>query len=86
MFQFSTRVICSCQKIGMNCAPRFLARASYPVLKKIIRDGFDFDLIDAHYYYPDGVAATLLGKWLNKPVIVTARGTDKNMHSSQEIN
>ena len=66
-------------KIGMNCAPQFLARASYPVLKKIIRDGFDFDLIDAHYYYPDGVAATLLGKWLNKPVIVTARGTDINL-------
>ncbi len=66
-------------KIGMNAAPQFLARASYPVLRKIIRDGFDFDLIDAHYYYPDGVAATLLGKWLDKPVIVTARGTDINL-------
>jgi teichuronic acid biosynthesis glycosyltransferase TuaC len=66
-------------KIGMNSAPQFLARASYPILKKIIRDGFDFDLIDAHYYYPDGVASTLLGKWLNKPVVVTARGTDINL-------
>ena len=41
-----------------------------------MRDGFDFDLIDAHYYYPDGVAAGFLAKWLGKPFVVTARGTD----------
>src|SRR5947208_4006239 len=27
----------------------------------------DYDLIDAHYVYPDGLAATLLGAVLNKP-------------------
>ena len=45
----------------------------------MIANGFDFDLIDAHYYFPDGVAAALLGKWLNKPVVVTARGSDINL-------
>jgi len=39
----------------------------------------DFDLIDAHYVYPDGLAATLLGAALNKPVVVSARGTDINV-------
>ncbi|MBS3997230.1 MAG: glycosyltransferase, partial [Hydrogenophaga sp.] len=37
------------------------------------------DLIDAHYYYPDGVAAGLLSRWLKKPFVVTARGTDLNL-------
>ena len=66
-------------KVGMNSAPFLLARSSLPVLKKMIADGFDFDIIDAHYYFPDGVAAVTLGKKLNKPVVVTARGTDINL-------
>jgi glycosyltransferase involved in cell wall biosynthesis len=36
----------------------------------------DFDAIDAHYFYPDGVAAVLLGLHFKKPVVVTARGSD----------
>jgi glycosyltransferase involved in cell wall biosynthesis len=39
----------------------------------------NFDLIDAHYVYPDGLAATLLGAALHKPVVVSARGTDINV-------
>ena len=35
-----------------------------------------FDCIDAHYVFPDGLAAVLLGKSLNLPVMLTARGTD----------
>jgi len=34
------------------------------------------DLIDAHYVYPDGYAAIILGQALNIPVSITARGTD----------
>lgn len=63
-------------KIGMNIAPHMLARGALPTIEKLMRDGFDFDLIDAHYYYPDGVAAGFLAKWLGKPFVVTARGTD----------
>ncbi len=63
-------------KIGMNIAPHTLARGALPTIKKLMREGFDFDLIDAHYYYPDGVAAGFLAKWLGKPFVVTARGTD----------
>jgi glycosyltransferase involved in cell wall biosynthesis len=38
-----------------------------------------FDCIDAHYVYPDGYAALLLGKLLRVPVVVSARGTDINL-------
>ena len=36
-------------------------------------------LIDAHYVYPDGVAALQIGKELDLPVVVTARGSDVNL-------
>ena len=66
-------------KVGMNVAPYTLASASLPLIKKLISNGFDFDLIDAHYYYPDGVAASFIAKELGKPFLVTARGTDLNL-------
>lgn len=66
-------------KIGMNRAPQALARAILPIARQMIADGFDFDLIDAHYYYPDGVAAGLVARALDKPFVVTARGTDLNL-------
>jgi glycosyltransferase involved in cell wall biosynthesis len=39
-----------------------------------MRKTFDFDLIDAHFAYPDGFAAILLGKWFRRPVCITLRG------------
>jgi glycosyltransferase involved in cell wall biosynthesis len=39
-----------------------------------------FDCIDAHFVFPDGFAACLLGKMLNLPVIVSARGTDMTLY------
>ena len=65
-------------KIGMTLAPRLLFAASLPLLKTLQRER-DFDVIDAHYFYPDGVAAAWLGRKLNKPVVITARGTDVNL-------
>ena len=41
--------------------------------------GRHFDLIDAHYFYPDGVAAVRLGRHFGIPVCVTARGTDLSL-------
>ncbi len=34
------------------------------------------NLIDAHFAYPDGYAAGLLGRWLRLPVTLTLRGTE----------
>jgi glycosyltransferase involved in cell wall biosynthesis len=39
------------------------------------------ECMDAHYVYPDGFAAVLLGKYLGIPVIVSARGSDINLLS-----
>jgi glycosyltransferase involved in cell wall biosynthesis len=66
-------------KIGMNIAPLSLYAFVKPVLARLINDGWDFDLLDAHYVFPDGVAAVLLGRALGKPVTITARGTDINL-------
>lgn len=63
-------------KVGMNIAPQMLVQAAKPLIARMIDEGGDFDLIDAHYFYPDGVAATRLGKYFNKPVVITARGSD----------
>lgn len=66
-------------KVGMTLAPFAMAAASLGPIRRLIAEGFDFDLIDAHYYYPDGVAAALLARRLGKPLAITARGTDLNL-------
>lgn len=65
-------------KIGMHLAPVLLYLGARGALRSVLRQGPNFDLIDAHYFYPDGVAAVLLGKAFGKPVVITARGTDIN--------
>ena len=49
-------------KLGMNLTPHLMYRFLRPVLRRIIEQGYDPDLIDAHYFYPDGVAAAMLAK------------------------
>jgi glycosyltransferase involved in cell wall biosynthesis len=63
-------------KVGMSSAPLLMALGAVATLR---RQRAEFDLIDAHYVYPDGVAAALLARWLGKPFTVTARGTDLNL-------
>jgi glycosyltransferase involved in cell wall biosynthesis len=41
-----------------------------------LRRRFAFELIDAHFAYPDGFAATLLARLFRVPVSVTLRGTE----------
>jgi glycosyltransferase involved in cell wall biosynthesis len=53
----------------------FLAISSLRTVRSLQRQR-KFDLIDAHFGYPDGYAATLLGKWLSVPVTITLRGTE----------
>jgi glycosyltransferase involved in cell wall biosynthesis len=48
---------------------------------RTVQKVFDFDLIDAHFVYPDGFAAVLLGWFFGKPVVVSARGSDINLYS-----
>lgn len=72
-------------KVGMNIAPFTLAMGARPAVQRLLDEGYDFDLIDAHYYYPDGVAAALLARHFKKPFAVTARGSDINLISTYAI-
>ena len=64
------------------CLPRYAkwsdgalyAASVLPFLLRL-RRRFPFDLIDAHFAYPDGVAAALLGGLLRVPVVITLRGS-----------
>jgi len=66
-------------KVGMLFYGFFMFLSVFTTVKQI-KKGFNFDLIDAHYIYPDGFAAVLLGKVFKKPVVVSARGTDINLY------
>jgi teichuronic acid biosynthesis glycosyltransferase TuaC len=66
-------------KIGMNVAPFLLAMATLPAVRQAVKAGGGADIIDAHYLYPDGVAAMLIGRLLGIPTVLTARGTDVSL-------
>jgi glycosyltransferase involved in cell wall biosynthesis len=53
----------------------FMAVGSLATMLRLKRS-FGFNVIDAHFAYPDGYAATLLGRWLHVPVTITLRGTE----------
>ena len=65
-------------KIGMNLAPLLMALSLWPTMKKLQQQ--NFDLIDAHFIYPDGVVAVLFSKILKLPSIITARGNDITLY------
>ncbi len=66
-------------KVGMLLQPAAMAAALRRHVARQCRGGAGIDLVDAHYFYPDGVAAVRLARALGKPVVVTARGTDLNL-------
>jgi teichuronic acid biosynthesis glycosyltransferase TuaC len=63
-------------KVGLSTAPLLMATAAKSWLQEMIDGGFDFDVIDAHYAYPDGVAAAILGQHFGKPVVMSVLGDD----------
>lgn len=62
--------------LGMYTGPAALLAAARRALAPLLEAGLCFDAIDAHYLYPDGVAAVRLGRELGLPVVITARGSD----------
>ncbi|RRQ22833.1 glycosyltransferase [Thiohalobacter thiocyanaticus] len=61
--------------IGRRFDGLMLALGSRRLLRRLDRQG-RVGLIDAHFGYPDGYAAVRLGRWLNRPVTLTLRGTE----------
>jgi teichuronic acid biosynthesis glycosyltransferase TuaC len=64
-------------RFGMSSAPYLIYGWTLPLLRRLVRER-SIDAIDAHYVFPDGVAAVWLGRRLGLPVVITARGTDIN--------
>ena len=62
-------------KLG-SWTPGFLYHSALGAARRLQAQGKVFDLIDAHHFYPDGVAAARLGQALRLPVVITGRGTD----------
>jgi teichuronic acid biosynthesis glycosyltransferase TuaC len=50
-----------------------------------LRHDFPFELIDAHYAYPDGYAAGQLAKALGVPYTVTVRGSDVTLLAREKF-
>jgi glycosyltransferase involved in cell wall biosynthesis len=71
-------------KLGMMAAPLLLYASARLAMARMLGEQV-FDLIDAHYFYPDGVAAVMLGRAFGLPVTVTARGTDINVIPNHTI-
>lgn len=64
--------------IGKSLDGLLMALGSLPTLRRI-RRRHGLDIIDAHFAYPDGFAARLLGRWLKRPYTVTLRGTEPRL-------
>ena len=63
-------------KVSMNWAPELMYAGVRRRIKQLDQDSGPFDLIDAHYFYPDGVVASRLAHDLNIPFVITGRGSD----------
>jgi len=65
--------------VGMAMQPVSLASAAARAARELSEEGWSCEVIDAHYLYPDGVAAAALARRLRRPFVVTARGSDVNL-------
>jgi glycosyltransferase involved in cell wall biosynthesis len=61
--------------IFRNLDAFFMAISGYFLIKKLKRNESDY-IIDSHFTYPDGLAATYLAKWLDLKSVITMRGTE----------
>ncbi len=66
-------------KIGMLLTPFFLAFTLVMTIRRLEKKGMIFDLIDGHYFYPDGVAIAVANIFIKIPFVCTSRGTDINL-------
>lgn len=63
-------------KVGAPLTPFFLALTLKRTIRRIQAKGYEADLFDAHYLYPDGVAVARVAQDFKKPFVMTARGSD----------
>src|SRR5262245_28748568 len=55
--------------LGRFIAPFTMLLCSLHLVRRLLKTN-GFDIIDAHYFYPDSVAAALLAKIVGKPLVI----------------
>jgi teichuronic acid biosynthesis glycosyltransferase TuaC len=65
-------------KVSMAIHARLMVMGCARLVRKL-HEGNPYSCLDAHYVYPDGRAAVVIGKSLGLPVVVSARGSDINL-------
>jgi len=65
--------------------PILWAHASRKAVTNVIGSSSSDIIIDAHFLYPDAVAAVILGHQLGLPVVMTARGSDVNIKCENPV-
>jgi teichuronic acid biosynthesis glycosyltransferase TuaC len=70
-------------RVGVGLQPDSMAWAAAGEVTRLLQAGWRPDIVDAHYFYPDGVAAALLAQRFDLPLVITARGTDVNVIARQ---
>lgn len=65
--------------LGMHIQPDNMARVLIAEMEALQREGFDFDVVDAFYFYPDAVAAAIAARHFGKPLVATAFGNDLSL-------
>ncbi len=64
--------------LGLYLAPLTMFIATLFQVRRVMRKE-GLTVIDAQYFYPDGISAALIASILKKPLVITARGTDVNL-------
>lgn len=72
-------------KLGLAINPLVMASRCLPLARRLDAAVGGFDLVDAQYLFPDAVAGVILARWLGKPVLMTARGSDVNVMARQPL-
>ncbi|MEQ8662760.1 MAG: glycosyltransferase [Gammaproteobacteria bacterium] len=62
-------------KLSWHVAPLLMYAATRGLVRRL-HAAQAIDVIDAHFFFPDGVAAVMVGRELGLPVSISARGSD----------
>ncbi len=65
--------------------PLLLARCARAAVAEHVGRFGSFDILDAHYFYPDGVAGVRLARHFGRPAVITARGSDINVAAREPV-
>lgn len=64
--------------------PFFMAFSILPLLRRLKKQN-KIDVVNTHCIYPDGVAVSLLSRFMKLPLVLSALGTDINCYSKYRI-